>query len=134
MSTSNGYEEQLDAHVKRERAAVKLASKTGQLLYDKGVELVLFRNHLVGLTVSEIMKLHDYSRKVVQKPIDVYTTSALAEALLSIDLAPSKLDIGRLAFEYNESKADFTDEVAFLTERLKEFICQDKSKMEPRDV
>lgn len=134
MSTSNGYEEQLDAHVKRERAAVKLASKTGQLLYDKGVELVLFRNHLVGLTVSEIMNLHDYSRKVVQKPIDVYTTSAMAEALLSIDLAPSKLDIGRLAFEYNESKDKFSDHTEFLKATLKDFIGQDKSNTEPRDV
>src|SRR5690554_4690839 len=112
MNTSNGYEEQLDAHVKRERAAVKLASKTGQLLYDKGVELVLFRNHLVSLTISEIMNLHEYSRKVVQKPIDVYTTSAMAQALLSLDLTPSKLDIGRLAFEYNEAKDKYVDETA----------------------
>src|SRR5690554_7114736 len=108
MNTSNGYEEQLDAHVKRERAAVKLASKTGQLLYDKGVELVLFRNHLVSLTVSEIMNLHEYSRNVVQKPIDVFTTSDLAEALLSIELAPSKLDIGRLAYEYQEAKDKYS--------------------------
>lgn len=134
MNTSNGYEEQLDAHVKRERAAVKLASKTGQLLYDKGVELVLFRNHLVGLTVSEIMNLHNYSRKVVQKPIDVFTTSDLAEALLSLDLAPSKLDIGRLAFEYNEAKANFDGMEAFLKDTLKDFIGQDKAKTEPRDV
>ncbi|HLV43157.1 MAG TPA: glyceraldehyde-3-phosphate dehydrogenase [Brumimicrobium sp.] len=134
MSTSNGYEEQLDAHVKRERAAVKLASKTGQLLYDQGVELVLFRNHLVSLTVSEIMNLHEYSRTVVQKPIDVSTTSSLAEALLSIDLAPSKLDIGRLAYEYLESKDKFPDALSFLKETLKDFIGKDKFSMEPRDV
>src|SRR5690554_7010181 len=114
MNTSNGYEEQLDAHVKRERAAVKLASKTGQLLYDKGVELVLFRNHLVSLTVSEIMNLHEYSRNVVQKPIDVFTTSDLAEELLSIDLAPSKLDIGRLAYEYQETKDKYSSKDEFL--------------------
>src|SRR5690554_916595 len=134
MNTSNGYEEQLDAHVKRERAAVKLASKTGQLLYDKGVELVLFRNHLVNLTVSEIMNLHEYSRTVVQKPIDVYATSQLAEALLKMDLAPSKLDIGRLAYEYHESKGKYKDELDFLKNILVDFIGQDKFSMEPRDV
>jgi len=134
MNTSNGYEEQLDAHVKRERAAVKLASKTGQLLYDKGVELVLFRNHLVSLTVSEIMNLHEYSRNVVQKPIDVFTTSDLAEALLSIDLAPSKLDIGRLAYEYQETKDKYSSKDEFLRDTLKNFIGQDKFSMEPRDV
>lgn len=134
MNTSNGYEEQLDAHVKRERAAVKLASKTGQLLYDKGVELVLFRNHLVSLTVSEIMNLHEYSRNVVQKPIDVFTTSDLAEALLSIELAPSKLDIGRLAYEYQEAKDKYSSKDEFLRDTLKNFIGQDKFSMEPRDV
>ena len=134
MNTSNGYEEQLDAHVKRERAAVKLASKTGQLLYDKGVELVLFRNHLVSLTVSEIMNLHEYSRNVVQKPIDVFTTSDLAEALLSIELAPSKLDIGRLAYEYQETKDKYSSKDEFLRDTLKNFIGQDKFSMEPRDV
>lgn len=134
MNTSNGYEEQLDAHVKRERAAVKLASKTGQLLYDKGVELVLFRNHLVSLTVSEIMNLHEYSKTVVQKPIDVYTTSDMAEALLAIDLAPSKLDVGRLAFEYLEAKDKYDNMDAFLKDTLKDFIGQEKAKMEPRDV
>jgi len=41
MESAVGYEKELDSHVKRERAAVKLASKVGELLYDKGIELVL---------------------------------------------------------------------------------------------
>ncbi len=134
MSALVGYEEELDAHVKRERAAVNLASKMGELLYDKGVELVLFRNHLVGQTVSEIMNLHEYAGKVVQKPVDVYATSSMAEALLTIDLAPSKLDIGRLAYEYEEAKEKYKDERDFLLDTLKDFIGQDKFSMQPRDV
>ncbi|MEX1190779.1 MAG: glyceraldehyde-3-phosphate dehydrogenase [Brumimicrobium sp.] len=134
MNASIGYEEQLDAHVKRERAAVKLASKTGQLLYDQGVELVLFRNHLVNLTVSEIMNLHEYAVNVVNKPIDVYTTSALAESLLKLDLAPSKLDIGKLAYEYLDEKDQFESQKDFLKNKLSDFIGKDRFKMEPRDV
>jgi glyceraldehyde 3-phosphate dehydrogenase len=134
MSVATGYEEQLDAHVKRERAAVKLASKTGQLLYDQGVELVLFRNHLVNLTVSEIMNLHDYSVNVVKKPIDVFTSSDLAETLLTLDLAPSKLDIGKLAYEYLNEKENFESQADFLKDKLKDFIGKDRFKMEPRDV
>lgn len=134
MGTLTGFEELLDTHIKRERAAVKLVSKIGQLLYDKGVELVLFRKHLVGLSVSDIMNSHDYARKVVHKPIDVFTTSALAEALTKMDLAPSKLDIGRLAFEYGEVKEKYENETAFLEDILKEFIGQDKHSFQPRDV
>ena len=134
MNTSIGYEEQLDAHVKKERAAVKLASKTGQLLYDKGVELVLFRHHLVNMTVTEILNSHKYADTVVKKPVDVFATSSMAEALLSLDLAPSKLDVGRLVYEYEEVKGMFEDETAFLKDTLNNFIGQDKFTMKPRDV
>ncbi|MCO6498393.1 MAG: glyceraldehyde-3-phosphate dehydrogenase [Chitinophagaceae bacterium] len=135
MNTQVGFEEHLDAHVKRERAAVKLASKTGQLLYDKGVELVFFRNHLVDLPIAEILHLHEYARNVIEKPVDVHISSDLAEALTAIDLAPSKLDIGRLAYEYTQAKGKYKDDkIAFLKDTLKDFIGQDKFKMVPRDV
>lgn len=134
METAVDYEKQLDAHVKRERAAVKLISKTGQLLYDQGVELVLFRNHLVNLSVSEILNLHEYAAKVVNKPIDVYNTSSMAEELLALDLAPSKLDIGKLTYEYIEEQNNFKSKADFLNNKLKDFIGKDRFKMEPRDV
>lgn len=134
MEAAIDYEKQLDAHVKRERAAVKLASKTGQLLYDQGVELVLFRNHLINLSVSEILNVHEYAANVVNKPIDIFVTSKLAEALLAIDLAPSKLDIGRLAHEYLEEKGQYASETAFLENKLANFIGKDRFKLDPRDV
>jgi glyceraldehyde 3-phosphate dehydrogenase len=127
-----GYETELQEHVKRERAAVKLASKTGQLLYDKGIELVLFRNHLVDTTISEILDLHDYAKKVVNKPVDVYTTSDLAEALLTLDLAPSKLDIGKLASEWLEDTS--VSKLDFLKNKLSGFMTGGGREIEPRDV
>lgn len=132
MALELGYETELQEHVKRERAAVKLSSKTGQLLYDKGVELVLFRNHLIDTTVSEILDLHDYAKKVVHKPIDVFTTSDLAEALLQLDLSPAKLDIGKLASEWLENPVG--TKVDFLRNKLASFISNGANNIEPRDV
>ena len=100
MESVIGYEKELNAHVKKERAAVVLASKTGELLYDKGIELVLFRNTLLDVTISEILNLHDYANNVVNKPIDVFTTSELAEEIYKMNLAPAKLDIGKIASEW----------------------------------
>ncbi|MFA5575018.1 MAG: glyceraldehyde-3-phosphate dehydrogenase [Brumimicrobium sp.] len=135
MSTLIGFEEHLDAHVKRERAAVRLSSMTGQLLYEKGVELVFFRNHLVDLSVAEILNLHKYALSVIGKPVDIDVSSSLAKALTTIDLAPSKLDIGRLAYEYSQEKENYNDnQVAFLKDKLRDFIGPDKFKMNPRDV
>ena len=118
MATDLGYETELKTHVARERAAVKLTSKVGQLLYDKGIELVLFRNHLTDISVSEILNLHEYARNVVNKPIDIFTTSELAEEILKLDLAPSKLDIGKLASEWLAEEAKYASKADFLNDKL----------------
>lgn len=134
MEAAVGYEKELNEHVQRERAAVKLQSKTGQLLYDQGIELVLFRNHLIDITISEILNLHRYADKVVNKPVDVYTTADLAEELLKLNLAPSKLDIGKLASEYLAEKHNYASKADFLKDKLSDFIGNTVHSFEPRDV
>lgn len=134
MESAVGYENELNAHVKRERAAVVLASKTGELLYDKGIELVLFRNHLLDISISEILNLHEYAKKVVNRPIDVFTTSELAEELYKMNLAPAKLDIGKLASEWLAEQANFTSKADFLAKKLASFGAATENNIEPRDV
>lgn len=134
MEASLGYETELKSHVERERAAVKLSSKVGELLYEKGVELVLFRNHLTDVTLSEILNLHEYARNVVHKSIDVFTTSQLAEELLKMDLAPAKLDIGKLASEWLEEQSNFASKADFLEVKLKGFELGSGNGIAPRDV
>ncbi|MFN5417544.1 MAG: glyceraldehyde-3-phosphate dehydrogenase [Flavobacteriia bacterium] len=134
METLVGYEKELNAHVKKERAAVLLASKTGELLYDKGVELVLFRNHLLDITVSEILNLHEYAKKVVNRPIDIFTTSELAEEIYKMDLAPSKLDIGKLASEWLNEEGKYASKKDFLINKLSSYFTTDSTPIEPRDV
>lgn len=133
MATDLGYETVLKSHVERERAAVKLSSKVGELLYDKGIELVLFRHHLTDITISELLNHHEYAGKVVNKPIDVFTTSELAEELLKLDLAPAKLDIGKLASEWLAEQANFSSKADFLTSKLGNLSGTDNG-VEPRDV
>lgn len=134
METSLGYENELKLHVKRERAAVKLSSKVGELLYDKGIELVLFRNHLTDTTISEILNLHEYARNVVNKPIDVFTSSELAEEIYKMDLAPAKLDIGKLSSEWLAEQDNFESKLSFLHAKLGSFGVNAENKIEPRDV
>ena len=134
MELELGYEKSLDLHIKKERAAVKLQSNVGELLYEKGIELVLFRNHLIDITISEIINLHDYSRKVNSAPIDVFTTADLASALLEMDIIPSKLDIGKLANEWTNEKNNFNNQKEFLSNKLTPLQSQHKQAVEPRDV
>lgn len=133
MEAALGYEKELNMHVQKERAAVKLSSHVGELLYDRGIELVLFRNHLTDITISEILNLHEYAKNVVKKPIDIETTAALAEELLKMDLAPAKIDIGKLSSEWIAEGSKFDSKASFLAAKLGQFSST-SGTLEPRDV
>lgn len=133
MEATLGYEKVLNLHVEKERAAVKLSSHIGELLYDKGIELVLFRNHLTDITVSEILNLHEYAKNVVNKPITIENTAKLAEELLKMDLAPAKIDIGKLSNEWIEEGKSYQSMVDFLSAKLGTFA-KDSKPFEPVDV
>ena len=47
-----GYETSLNEYVKQERTAVQLINSIGELMFNKGIELVLFRNNLVDISIS----------------------------------------------------------------------------------
>ena len=88
------YDAKLNEYVSDEKAAVDLISSIGHLMYEKSIELVLFRNPLVDQSVSQVLNLHKKAKSISYNPVGIHDTSALAKELINIDLAPSKLDIG----------------------------------------
>ena len=134
MASTIGYEKELQSYIDNEKAAVKLANFVGELLYSKGVELVLFRNHLLDITTSEIINLHEYAEKVVGKKIFITTTAQLAEILFMMDLSPAKIDIGRLAYEWIQEGDKFNSKTDFLQNKLGGLLDNREFAIEPRDV
>ena len=131
----NTYERQLEDWIELEKAAIELIHITGSLWYNKSVELIIFRNQLVDRSASQILNLHQYAKDIVKKPISATDTLELARALNTFDLAPSRIDIGRLATEWLSEKANFqNDPKKFIENKLGSFIGQDRRKMVPRDV
>ena len=129
-----GYEKGLQVQLKKERAAVKLQNKVGKLLYDKGIELVLFRRHLIDKNISDILRLHQYATDFVKKPINVFETSKLAKNLIKMDLAPSKIDIGKLTYEFLHKENIIHDQIEFLNERIGFLKNSDDKKQNSKDV
>ena len=134
MKLQNGYENSLNDYVNKEKIAVDLINSIGSLMYGKGIELVLFRQHLVNINISELMNCFDYSKDVVKKPLDISLVNDLVKEISNMDLAPSKLDIGKLTFEYSEEKNNFNNISDFLNNKLVNFIGQDKHTFSPQDV
>ena len=126
------YEDQLSDWINKEKSGVNLLNSVGTLMYDKGIELILFRNQLLEIGVSELMNFFAYANNVVKRKTDVATTAALANEMLKMDLAPSKLDIGLISAQFLENGA--TDANAFLSDKLSAMLSADNTKVVPKDV
>ena len=129
-----GYEQELNKYVEQERACINLNNSIGELMLSKSVELVLFRNPLLNSSVPEILNLHNYAKSVVNKTIDVFTTSELANEILKLDLAPSKIDIGKLASEWLNEKDAFESKADFIGQKLADIIGASSEDLQPKDV
>ena len=127
------YQEELNIRISEERAAVELIKITSDLSYEKSIELVIFRNQLIDKSSSEILNLHEYAEKFVEKPIHIFETLAIAKAISETKLAPSKIDIGKLTFEWIKEKKNEADIQSFIDKQLK-FITNQMEPIVPKDV
>jgi glyceraldehyde 3-phosphate dehydrogenase len=127
------YQTQLNDWIEQEKAAIDLIGLIGKLWFEKSIELILFRNQLVDRSVSEIMNLHLYAKNIVKKTISVQDTLAIAQGINQLDVCPSRMDIGKLAFEFLQEKDKHKSVTDFLKHKLVDFIGI-KSTITPKDV
>ena len=127
------YETELNEWIQHEKAAIDLITTIGKLWFEKSIELILFRNQLVDRSASEIMNLHHYAINIVKKTITVKDTVLLANEISKMDICPSRIDIGKLAFEWYQEKTNFKTAGDFLKNKLTDFIGT-KHTITPKDV
>jgi glyceraldehyde 3-phosphate dehydrogenase len=131
MSFDDVYEKELSFQTDRRKAAVAFINIISDLWYDKSIELVIFRNQLIDRNVSEILKLHEYAGEFVQKPISIFDSVEIAQAIKTLHLPPAKLDIGKLTYEFHLEKNN-TEVLAFVSDKLKD--AKNQEEITPKDV
>ena len=132
MSNISLYEKELAFQADRRKAGVEFIKIISDLWYDKSIELVLFRNQLIDKNVSEIINLHEYAGAFVGKPINVFDSVEIANAILDLDLPPSRIDIGKLTYEYHLEDDKYNDSKAFVIDKLKN--AKNYQEIKPKDV
>ncbi|CAM1333479.1 glyceraldehyde-3-phosphate dehydrogenase [Tenacibaculum aestuariivivum] len=132
MSTITNYEKEVVNQAQVRRATVEFINIVNDLWYDKSIELVLFRNPLVDKRASEVLNLIDYAKEFVAKPISINDALEIAKAIQNIELPASKLDIGKLAYEYHLQTDVTTDKLAFVKNQLKD--ATQAEDIQPKDV
>lgn len=129
MIAQNEYSQKVHARIRAERMAVDIIAYVHELFYDRGVEIVMFRNKLIDCNASEVLELHQYAKTMVGKSINVDDTLEMLSTLKKTAIENAKLDIGRLTHEWTLSE-DSAEE--FIVNQLSSFF--GKASAAPCDV
>ena len=133
MNHNSPYEKELAFQADRRKATTEFIKIISDLWYDKAIEVVLFRNQVIDKNVSDIINLHEYAGQFVQKPISIFDSVELLRAINDIALPPSKLDIGKLTYEYHTDEENRYHNVkAFVVDKLRD--SEASPQIEPKDV
>jgi glyceraldehyde 3-phosphate dehydrogenase len=132
MKTTHLYQKEVTLQADRRQISAELIKIISDLWYEKSIEIVLFRNQLIDKNVSEILNLHEYAGAFVGKPISIFHSIDIARALSEIQLPPSKLDIGKLTYEFSLEEDKYPNARYFVMDKLKK--AKSSKEIKPKDV
>lgn len=80
-----------------EEAAERILPLVGQLYRDRNIVTTVYGRSLVHSTTIDILKAHRFARLILDEELSAHKTLPILEALCRLDLAPARIDIGKLA-------------------------------------
>ncbi|PID47087.1 MAG: glyceraldehyde-3-phosphate dehydrogenase [Proteobacteria bacterium] len=97
--TSDAY---LKEYLSEQTLAEKIIPAIGQMYRDDGVILTVFGRKLMNLSTIDIIKAHRLGRHAVGENIKLEATKEVIDILQQMDLGVSRIDVGRLAYDYSQ--------------------------------
>ncbi|WP_129124806.1 glyceraldehyde-3-phosphate dehydrogenase [Geomonas oryzae] len=110
--------EKQEAYLKEWQSHEELAERMlpiiGHLYRDNNVVTTVYGRSLVNSPTIEILKAHRFARLVLDGELTVQETFPVLEAVSKLDIAPARIDLGRLAVRYQalQGKVSVDDFVA----------------------
>ncbi len=93
-------EEVLNQWKCQQTLAEQLIPLVGALYREKGVAIKVFGRRLMNSTTIDILKAHRVGRRMIGEELDIEATFAMVAAMDKMDLAPARVDVGKLAVAY----------------------------------
>ncbi|MFD4530362.1 glyceraldehyde-3-phosphate dehydrogenase [Streptomyces sp. NPDC058470] len=118
----------------REEIAESMIPVIGKLHRERDVTVLLHSRSLVNRSVVSILKTHRFARQIAGEELSVTETQPFLEALTTLDLGPSQIDIGMLAATYRTDDSGLSVE-EFTAQAVAGATGANKvERCEPRDV
>jgi len=128
------FDQALKAWIDDEKAAAEFINVLGKLWFEKSIELICLRSQLIDRGPGKILNKHVRAETILKKPVRIQDSLLLAKAILTEDIAPARIDIGRLNSEWTEESANYQNANAFILDKLKEFVGAPPRSTRTQDV
>ncbi len=129
------FETSLHAWNENEKAANEFINIVGKLWYDKSVELILLRSALINRGSGKILNKHLRAEAILEKPVRVQDSLLIAKAMLAENMAPARIDIGRLNSEWTDEHDSYNNNITlFVRDKLKDIIDKVPRSNKTQDV
>ncbi len=93
-------DEYLKEWLDQEACAEEMLPLIGRLYREKSIVITVYAKSLVNSSAIDILTAHREARKVLDSDLSVRKTFSILEATSKLDLAPARIDIGKLAVRY----------------------------------
>lgn len=132
MLHSPSFDLEIKSYREQQNAAVELIQIISNLWYNQAVEFVLFREQLVDEKVSVILNHLRESTILTGNILTIFDLLNVARGLEKLNLAPARIDLGKLATKATNDQINVEDLSSFIFNEL-EGIAK-WQELTPRDV
>ncbi len=84
----------------QEATAERMLPLLGSLYRDKNIVVSVYGRSLVNSTAIDILKAHRFARQILDNELSVLDSFPLLKAICKLDLAPARIDLGKLTFHF----------------------------------
>jgi glyceraldehyde 3-phosphate dehydrogenase len=130
----DSFDKSLQNWINDEKAAIEFINVIGKLWFDKSIELICLRSQLIDRGPGKILNKHVRAETILKKPVRVQDSLLLAKAILAEDIAPARIDIGRLNSEWTDEKSNYENAGEFIVDKLKNFVGAPPRSTRTQDV
>lgn len=131
------FESHLSSWREDEKLALELLKIVGDLRFDRSIEILLFRRGIYDARPTEVINDHLFAKNYAQKPITLQMSVNIVKAIAQLDLAPSRIDLGKLAIQWINTRDQWATINDFVANELANFIgdaAKAAKNIQPRDV
>lgn len=121
--------------LEQQELAERMLPIIGKLYRDRGLVLRLHGRPINNVTTVDLLKTHRFVKQYEDKALPISETFPLVEALAELELAPARIDLGKLTVAYRKLAEPRPSRVEFLKQELAPIVGRtDPLLKEPRDV